>query len=1273
MSDLFLIEKTHGRNGIVVGPRYNMGAYDGVSRGHLAYFWDGKSWIDIRNDPTPFIKEVNSAVEEVGSKLMKDGETVSLRRPQWDDAELKKIKYFMNSFSGNSKAVFDTKVIFDDQPVTRVMYSTTQLDYHPQDIPTPSFDKVMNAWFPDHTELLLWFIGAVLMGRTHQIQKMVFIYGKPKSGKSSFLDILSWIFQGYLHEISINRFTDTSNQFATGEFTPSPILVDRDANISRIKDKVLFNKFISHEPFMVNAKHIPQFESQFDGILFAASNYVFDMGDPSKDGTARRAVSIYSNGAVIPKHEYDELMWKIKTIELPGIAYKAIEVFKRLGANYSDGLTLDTDMLYKSSITYRFIRDAYMDGKIGEVVKLKDVADMYKDFLANDDLSTINARHRIKETMESYYEFASHKRINGKDYRSVFFNPNVPKILGVKEETDVKPLEDKEIKYDSKFNYFAHSTFPGQETNDLGNPKYKWDNVKTTVSDIDQTKLHYMRAPQDLIKVDFDAPTMEENLKLAGPYPPTYGEISKSGKGIHLWYMYTGDDIDTLDHHPHPDIEIKVNTGKSGARRKFTKSNGIEYISKMKPEDLAHKEKKMLQDIENIEFNEKRLRSQIEKSLKKQNTGSTFTEVQFIAHLLDEAQASGEQYDVSDLRQTVMSFAMHSTHQAEGALKTFAKMKWSSAPQEELREINDSHQGFQDIPKEELWMFDIESMQDLFMISYKKYGGETKTYINYDPTGKSLSMDKVNELLAHPLVGFNNLRYDNHIMYGAHLGKSVSEIFEQSTDLVTNGNNNGIYPNAYQLAYADLYDLIPDKKSLKKWEVEMGIKHNELDVDWEATVEENAKRLGMSVQEFIDLTAEYNRDDVDATEKLLDYRWADFEARKMLASLTDKPVSTTTNNLSAAFIFGDDKRPQDKLNWVDLSEEFPGYEYKYDQDKKKMVASYKGVDPSRGGYVYSNPGVYKNVVEVDVSNMHPRSAIAMKYFGPYADRFEELVNVVGLLKHPTEENLEKVSHMLGGALIPYITPGSDIKGLRQSLKIVINAVYGMSSASFDNKFKAAKNKDNVIAKRGALFMINLKEHVESLGYTVIHIKTDSMKIADSNQDIIHDVQDFAKSYGYDMEIAGEYDRIALIDKAQLIAHYKDGDQLAWHAIGKEFAEPYVYKTLFTHETLDESDYLVTKTTKVGPMYLRDDEQGDEFIGKAGSFFPSKTGFDLMWLKDDKFNSVSGTKGYKWRVAEELVKPDIDMAYFDELRDTAINKIKKVGDLNILFPEGVPVQ
>lgn len=75
----------------------------------------------------------------------------------------------------------------------------------------------------------------------------------------------------------------------------------------------------------------------------------------------------------------------------------------------------------------------------------------------------------------------------------------------------------------------------------------KWDKVKTKLSDLDTSKTHYVKVPENHIVIDFDIPdkegnkSFERNAEEASKWPATYAELSKSGKGVHLHYIYTGD------------------------------------------------------------------------------------------------------------------------------------------------------------------------------------------------------------------------------------------------------------------------------------------------------------------------------------------------------------------------------------------------------------------------------------------------------------------------------------------------------------------------------------------------------------------------------------------------------------------------------------------------------------------------------------------------------------------------------------------------------------
>ena len=365
---------------------------------------------------------------------------------------------------------------------------------------------------------------------------------------------------------------------------------------------------------------------------------------------------------------------------------------------------------------------------------------------------------------------------------------------------------------------------------------------------------------------------------------------------------------------------------------------------------------------------------------------------------------------------------------------------------------------------------------------------------------------------------------------------------------------------------------------------------------------------------------------------------------------------------------------------MDVINSFPGYEF---VDGKNM---YRGDDLGKGGYVYAEPGMYGNVALLDVASMHPNSAINLNAFGDYTQNFKDILDTRIAIKRG---NFEEAKHLFGGRLAPYLNDESSAAALAQALKIAINSVYGLTSANFDNPFRDVRNKNNIVALRGALFMRTLQDEIKKRGFKVAHIKTDSIKIPDATPEIIQFTLDFAKQYGYEFEHEATYDRMCLVNDAVYIARYasaedcidqygyspgdnkKKGGQ--WTATGTQFQIPYVFKKLFSKEDLEFDDLCETKSV-TSTLYLDmnedlgEDEHNYIFVGKIGRFCPIKPGCGggiLYREKEGKYYAATGTKGYRWLESEmvwELNKlDDIDEKHFIEMTDTAKDTIQKYGD------------
>lgn len=719
---------------------------------------------------------------------------------------------------------------------------------------------------------------------------------------------------------------------------------------------------------------------------------------------------------------------------------------------------------------------------------------------------------------------------------------------------------------------------------------------------------------------------------------------------------------------------------------------------------------------------EKGLRVQIKRNLNKEIHPATKPSIDFIHKILTDAYESGMTYDVTDMRNAVLAFAANSTNQADYCIKLVNKMPFKSA------------ENAPSAPNDEadLVFYDVEVFPNLFLVNWKFAGSKTVVRM-INPTPQ-----EIEGLMKFRLVGFNCRRYDNHILYARLMGYTNEQLYNLSQKIISSEkktkSNNCFFGEAYNVSYTDVYDFCSKKQSLKKWEIELGIHHQELGLPWDQPVPESMWQK----------VAEYCDNDVIATEAVFNARKADFIAREILADVAGMTVNDTTNTLTARIIFGSNKRPQDAFRYRDMGDvsqidelPFTMGEPEYDQytafDKKGRPifpgykfengkSTYRGEEVGEGGYVYAEPGMYGNIALLDIASMHPSSIIAEELFGPeYTKRFQEIRDARVAIKH---KEFDKARKMLNGALAKYLTDESAADALAQALKIAINSVYGLTSAGFENPFRDNRNKDNIVAKRGALFMVNLKHEVQKRGFTVAHIKTDSIKIPDATPEIIQFVMEYGKMYGYIFEHEATYDRMCLVNNAVYIAKYKDGKHAGeWTATGTQFQIPYVFKKLFTHEEITFDDMCETKSV-TGALHLdmnenlpdvsaaekdladllkRVDPDGsrpfgaDEeierlkkviaeghdyvFIGKVGQFCPIKDGCGgglLCRESEDKktgekkYDAATGTKGYRW-LESEMVKQlgkegDIDRAYYDTLVDTAATDISKFGDFEWFVSE-----
>lgn len=1213
----------------------------------------------------------------------------------------------------------DETITFANTETTKKNYISKRLKYPLKKGPTDAYDEIIGTLYSDEERHKLeWAIGAIVTGNSKNIQKFIVMYGAPGTGKSTILNIVQDMFDGYYAVFDAKVLGSSSNAFALEAFKANPLIaIQHDGDLSRIEDNTRLNSVVSHEEMTVNEKFKSTYVNRFNSFLFMGTNKPVKITD-AKSGLLRRLIDVSPTGNKIPTKRYDILMNQVK-FELGAIAYHCKYVYLENPDAYNN--YVPTSMMGASNDFYNYVLDSYDIFKRQNSTTLKAAYEMYKAYCDDSNVKYPLSKLLFKEELKNYFATFNERALldQGERVRNYYEGFKLDKFIYSDDKLEKIPEPILELNCTESLLDEYCADCQAQYGNEDEKPTFKWNNVKTKLRDLDTHKLHYVNLPENHIVIDFDLKdekgekSYDRNIKAASKWPRTYAEVSKGGAGIHLHYIYDGD-TSALSRIYSDDIEIKVFTANASLRRKLTKCNDIPIATLNSNLPLKEKGDKVI-NFEGIK-SEKGLRKFIIRNLNKEIHNATKPSIDFIYSKLEECYNSGMKYDVTDMRPAIMAFAVNSSHQSDYCLKLVAKMKFKSD------EVSIDNQGYSD---DELVFYDVEVFPNLFIVNYKRRNTDVVVRL-INPTPQDIE-----QVLKFKLVGFNCRRYDNHIMYARLMGYDNEQLFNLSQRIIGK-SANCMFGEAYNLSYTDVYDFCAKKQSLKKWEIALGIHHHELGLPWDQPVPE----------ELWTKVAEYCDDDVLATQAVFEANQGDFTAREILAELAGGTVNDTTNSLTTKFIFGRNRHPQDQFMYRDLSQPvtelpddvlaflkeakpemmaepfdgplgksllpyFPGYKFEFGK------STYRGEEVGEGGEVWASPGMYGRSQTEDVGSMHPNSAIDECTFGPeYTRKFKEILDIRIHIKH---SEYDVVRDAFGGKLAKYLNDKSTAKALAQALKIAINSVYGLTAAKFENPFRDPRNKDNIVAKRGALFMIDLRHAVEEQGYKVIHVKTDSIKIANPDDYILNFIVERGKRYGYNFEVEHIFDRICLVNNAVYIAKLADDDPEdpgKWTATGTQFAVPYVFKTLFSKEPIQFNDMCETKNSAVGPIYLDMNESYPDvtaeekqfknleskykkgelsdtlfenecaslrerieaghnyiFVGKVGLFCPIKPGCGggtLVCKRDDKYSAVTGTKGYRW-LESEIVKQNrkedyIDKSYYNKLVDDAVSTISEFGDI-----------
>lgn len=993
-------------NTIIVYPTYQVSGEDIMKKGGKFYAildHETSMWSTEEKDIVAFIdREIRNYIctkykkRDTGAYESEDHILVV---PSYlDDSSTNRLKEFntwmMNISPNHNFVQLDEDITFKDTEVTPEMYRSKRLSYEVKEGDIDSYDRIMSTLYSDDNRRKIeWAIGSVFAGDSKKIEKMLVLYGNPGSGKSTILDLVKELFKGYWAPFVASELVSSSHQFGTAAFKDNPLVaIQDDGKLSKIETPII-NEIVSHKHVLINEKGKQQYPIVANAFMIVATNDPVDIHD-TKLGITRRLLDVYPSGKLIkPVELYRSLVAKMD-FEIGAIAYHCIEVYKSLGKEYYEGY-IPIQMIKKTNYLQNFLFDE-MDYLTKEPAYI--LADLYKRYVQYYEDSGLGyppKRITFRDQLKDYFEYYEESGwFKGGSARHIYSGLKIAKVMGIPEQPEDDSVEEW-ISFSETESILdqLYSNQPAQYAKEDGTPEGTWATCETELKDIDTSKLHWFKLPEYVIKIDFDKrdsegnKSLEENLKAANKFPKTYAEVSKSGAGIHLYYIYDGDPNE-LSRIYEENVEIKLSTGNNAHRRILTKCNNlpVAHISTGLP--LKEVKPKVEDDIP---ITVTGLKTTIKRCLAKEIHADTRSNVDWIYEVLERAYNSGLEYDFTgELENEIKEFARHSTNQSTYCTRKAELMHFKSKEKEksvdtplkggaivideraledekQVRDLigywlsredcegleviakigdilskaynagltydvsdlrqsilifavdhgagqhidmlnnmhfksDDSHSEYSsDYDDRPIVFFDVEVFPNLFVVCWK-YAGENQPVIKMiNPEPK-----EIEQLFNLKLIGFNNKDYDNHILYARWLGKSLYELYLISKGIINN-EKGAKFREAKNLSYTDIYDFSTKKQSLKKWEIELGIHHQENSFPWDEPVDEKNWPF----------VADYCANDVIATEAVFNHLKQDWIARQILADLADSNVNESTNNLTLKIVFGDEKYPT--LVYTDLA------------------------------------------------------------------------------------------------------------------------------------------------------------------------------------------------------------------------------------------------------------------------------------------------------------------------------------------------------------------
>ena len=142
-----------------------------------------------------------------------------------DNCMIDKWKKYCQKQSINNYVPLDEKLIFSNDVRKRENYSSKQLNYPLQPGDYSAWDRLLSVLYkPSERHKIEWSIGAIISGDSKTIQKFLVFYGSAGTGKSTILNIVQMLFDGYYSVFDAKALGSNNNSFALEVFKSNPLV-----------------------------------------------------------------------------------------------------------------------------------------------------------------------------------------------------------------------------------------------------------------------------------------------------------------------------------------------------------------------------------------------------------------------------------------------------------------------------------------------------------------------------------------------------------------------------------------------------------------------------------------------------------------------------------------------------------------------------------------------------------------------------------------------------------------------------------------------------------------------------------------------------------------------------------------------------------------------------------------------------------------------------------------------------------------------------------------